>query len=216
MLCAVEYLLSTVVCCRCKTTCMRTPPPPLLSSCNKHALTPNPLSPHLLLPRYTSKHMERHEDDCTCLDCVNARAEAGTLTAERARKEQAHIIHEIKRAMSHKREVFGQEVTKVEELFKAVDRDNSGGIDREEFEDLFKRLGIALSSEQINNLFTSADDDWSGTIELEELKLMIENAIMDDPAARDKRTATTMSRFAPSAAELGIAHSWTTREKYGE
>ena len=111
--------------------------------------------------------------------------------------------------MSHTREVFGQEVTKVEEHFKAVDRD-SGGIDREEFEDLFKRLGIALSSEQINNLFTSADDDWSGTIELEELKLMIENAIMDDPAARDKRTATTMSRFAPSA------HSWTTREKYGE
>lgn len=61
----------------------------------------------------------------------------------------------------------------LEDLFKKIDEDNSGAIDKFELKKLFSRLGINLNEQQLNGYFEQIDTDKSGLISLEEFKIMM-------------------------------------------
>jgi len=64
------------------------------------------------------------------------------------------------------REMFRR--TEVEKLFKLVDDDQSGAIDKREVEILLKKLNAEFSEEDIGAGFSKLDTDSSGRIEFEE------------------------------------------------
>jgi len=56
-------------------------------------------------------------------------------------------------------------------IFDEFDRDGSGSIDREEFQQLCFRLGEPMTSEQVGEAMSSIDKDRNGTIDYDEFEL---------------------------------------------
>jgi hypothetical protein len=67
------------------------------------------------------------------------------------------------------------DVEKATELFEEVDRDGSGEIDREEFGQLMEEIGLGLTPEQLDEIYTTYDADDSNTIELDEFLIFLKH-----------------------------------------
>jgi hypothetical protein len=78
--------------------------------------------------------------------------------------------------------------TRVRDLFRSWDKDNSGTIDRNEFRKGMFALGFGASKEQIEQLFDQLDADSSGELDYNELRLAIRNK-----PARTKEPSPTRS-----------------------
>ena len=94
---------------------------------------------------------------------------AYTLTREqRAERQRAQVFGQVRRALEEKRQLFGTSVNDTSSLFEAADTDHSGSLDRFEFRRAMRRLGIGLSSAQVEQLVEAVDSDRSGEISYEE------------------------------------------------
>ncbi len=56
----------------------------------------------------------------------------------------------------------------VREVFTAYDSDGNGTLDKDEFTEMCRRLGLNLNADQVKKEFKNVDKDGSGTIEFEE------------------------------------------------
>ena len=65
---------------------------------------------------------------------------------------------------------------KMKEAFAQFDVDGSGTIDKFELHELMKRMGITLSSSELNTMMLEADRDGNGEIDFNEFKVMMNNA----------------------------------------
>ena len=64
--------------------------------------------------------------------------------------------------------MVGPQLKSIAGVFKAVDTDNSGDVDREEFRKAMNRLGLGLSWEQIGQCVDVLDKDGDGVVSLKE------------------------------------------------
>ena len=64
--------------------------------------------------------------------------------------------------------LIGLQLKSIAGVFKAVDTDNSGDVDREEFRKAMNRLGLGLSWEQIGQCVDVLDKDGDGVVSLKE------------------------------------------------
>eukprot|EP01052_Picozoa_sp_SAG31_P016414 SAG31_NODE_1087_length_9993_cov_13.126440_4_plen_265_part_00 len=88
--------------------------------------------------------------------------------ALRARRESAALV------LSSVLAVVNRKKYSVHQLFQDYDEDGSGALDRKEFKEAFARIGLTLSSEQIEDVMFEIDMDASGSIDASEFmdKLM--------------------------------------------
>jgi hypothetical protein len=92
-------------------------------------------------------------------------AGAYKLTGEELKQRQkAQIFSVVRKALEQKRSLFGSTLNDTLSLFNAMDTDNSGSLDRFEFRRAMRRLGVGLSTEQIEQLVQAVDSDRSGDI----------------------------------------------------
>lgn len=75
---------------------------------------------------------------------------------------------------------------KVEELFKLIDEDGSGEIDRDELRQCFLSLGVDMPASEVQSFMNEYDSDGGGTIGFNELELMMEALLMDARQALGK------------------------------
>ncbi|KAK3045211.1 hypothetical protein LTS18_014313, partial [Coniosporium uncinatum] len=54
------------------------------------------------------------------------------------------------------------------ELFRSIDRNHDGTIDKEELQDAFKRSGLAVPKARLDRFFDDVDKDHDGTISFDE------------------------------------------------
>lgn len=92
-------------------------------------------------------------------------AGAHTLTGkELEQRQKAQIFNVVRQALEKKRLLFGSTVHDTMSLFDAMDTDKSGSLDRFEFRRAMRRLGVGLSSKQVEQLVQAVDGDRSGDI----------------------------------------------------
>ena len=60
-----------------------------------------------------------------------------------------------------------EELDEFREVFRLVDRDDSGSITREELAEIFETIGIEATGEEIDRMMQEVDIDGSGSIEFE-------------------------------------------------
>jgi hypothetical protein len=87
--------------------------------------------------------------------------------------EQA-IKASLTRAIAHRMTLYGHKVTDLESFFKAVDIDQSGGIDTEELHSAFKRLDAGFSNRQLDSLLITIGMNDDGLVSFSELKAWME------------------------------------------
>jgi len=96
-------------------------------------------------------------------------------TANKVAKPAAAVA-----APSTQRKVSTQPMTerekKMKEAFSQFDVDGSGTIDKFELHELMKRMGIILSSSELDTMMREADRDGNGEIDFNEFKVMMNNA----------------------------------------
>ena len=62
------------------------------------------------------------------------------------------------------REAFRQSGKSIKNLFAAVDKDNSGEIDKNEFKLMFQMMKVEMSPTELDHIFNSIDIDLSQKI----------------------------------------------------
>ena len=70
----------------------------------------------------------------------------------------------LKDAIKSKRSLFGIQLKSLKDVFLAIDKDNSGTIDLEEFQNGIKRLGIILTKKAVIDIMNIMDPSKSGFI----------------------------------------------------
>ena len=135
-----------------------------------------------------------------------SRATKLELTREQRIERQTHSIGKIIRdALAAKRTIGGMVVKDTESLFKAIDKDGSGVLDRLEFYEAMTRLGLGLTPEQISQCIEVLDKDGDNEISLAEFLLLV-----DDPRNGAKKPADT-ARRQEKAASPKQEPSWVER-----
>jgi hypothetical protein len=122
---------------------------------------------------------------------------------ERKQREITFILGAVHRAVSSAQMLFGNSIGTLEEAFDAVDRDQSGSIDRFEFRRAMRRLGLGLSSAQVEHLLDAVDEDGSGDISFDEFKAALTPPQPEEEVAKEQvaDAAMTMLRQIESAEE---------------
>ena len=77
---------------------------------------------------------------------------------------------------------------KIEEAFLHFDEDNSGLLEKEEFREAVRMLGIQISPEAFNKFWCEIDSDGGGTIDLQEFREAIEVLHADVTEFAGKKT----------------------------
>ena len=68
------------------------------------------------------------------------------------------------------RQLFTKTFDSQEELFKCMDRNESGSLSEQEFQDSVERLGLGLKEDQLELLWSVMDGEGSGELEFEEFQ----------------------------------------------
>ena len=84
------------------------------------------------------------------------------------------IKSSLTRAIAHRVTLYGHEVTDLLSFFKAVDIDQSGGVNKEELRSAFKRLDTGFSNRQLDSLLITIDVNNDGLVSFTELKAWME------------------------------------------
>jgi Ca2+-binding EF-hand superfamily protein len=95
----------------------------------------------------------------------NLKVGKGTGTKTAAEKMTANILLALE--ASCRRTIYGYYVTDARSLFHALDRDGSGGVDREELSFGLRRLGVAHSNKQVQDWVNHLKMNEEGQITLE-------------------------------------------------
>ena len=93
--------------------------------------------------------------------------------------------------MTHSEQVKGLSLKKA---FRAFDKDGSGEIAKEEFEQMLRNLGFHPTMNEINTLFAIMDKDNSGRVELKEFQKWVRNESRSEKTSEESamwRTAGT-------------------------
>ena len=90
-------------------------------------------------------------------------------SAARRQRQQAAAVQAIRQMISAHRHLFGEEITDATSLFRAIDTDRGGTIERAEFDRALARLGLGLSQAQLSELWGGLDRDGNGVLDYAEL-----------------------------------------------
>jgi hypothetical protein len=104
------------------------------------------------------------------------------------------VLQMLRGAMSHRRTIYGTQISDLHEAFAAMDTDNSGALTADELRAGFQRLSLTLTDDACAVLFDLLDTDHSGTLSYEELLRAVkaESALTSDRSQSDSKP-TTMS-----------------------
>jgi hypothetical protein len=94
-------------------------------------------------------------------------------------QQKINVIKMLKGAVRSKRQMYGQSLSEMGDIFKAVDKDGGGTIDITEFRDGINRLGFGLSEPQIQEMIAVFDEDGNGEIEYKEFMDLVNTPIVD-------------------------------------
>jgi hypothetical protein len=123
---------------------------------------------------------------------------AAAARQERIRKyERDAILDTLRAAMRARRTIFGHTVQSPQELFAALDRDNSGSISISELASALNRLGMGMSQEQIERLATIVGVSPRGQLDYQKIIALLGEAKADAGAK-----ANESSLAAPGAGAL--------------
>lgn len=67
---------------------------------------------------------------------------------------------------------YGTLPSDLERAFRDIDKDNSGGVDREEFREAMRNLGVPMGVSEVEALFKYYDEDQNGFLDVEEFKAL--------------------------------------------
>ena len=71
-------------------------------------------------------------------------------------------------------------ITQIEEMFKEIDKDNSGNIDKKELNNSLLSIGINLTVDELNSQFNRFDKNTDGTISFNEFRDIMEEKIVGE------------------------------------
>jgi len=104
-------------------------------------------------------------------------------TARTARSEEARVQRQsdqisnvLNQVIAGRRQLYGKMMSSAETVFKTIDTDNSGSLDRQEFTTAMHRLGLGVSAKQLKQLFKVMDTDGDGQIDCKEFVTALDNA----------------------------------------
>eukprot|EP01043_Picozoa_sp_COSAG02_P034873 COSAG02_NODE_2463_length_8788_cov_3.119001_6_plen_554_part_00 len=87
---------------------------------------------------------------------------------EKGKREQCAVLRQIQEVMkSQQRKLNGLQISDSQTAFAAMDRDDSGTLDRGEVATAIRRLGLGLEESQIESLMRSLDREGNGTVDYE-------------------------------------------------
>jgi len=92
----------------------------------------------------------------------------GFVAALSQYKAFANTANQMVNAMQANRSLFGQTLKKLEDMFMAIDRDNTNSITCDELSEATKRMGLQMSQPALQDLFGAMDEDGAGSIDTTE------------------------------------------------
>lgn len=92
----------------------------------------------------------------------------GFVAALSQYKAFANTANQMVNAMQANRSLFGQTLRKLEDMFKAIDRDHTNTITCDELSEATKRMGLKMSQTALQDLFEAMDEDGTGSIDITE------------------------------------------------
>jgi Ca2+-binding EF-hand superfamily protein len=113
------------------------------------------------------------------------------LRFARGTKGKSELATELRKILTHSEQVKGLSLKKA---FRAFDKDGSGEIAKEEFEQMLRNLGFHPTMNEINTLFAIMDKDNSGRVELKEFQKWVRNESRSEKTSEESamwRTAGT-------------------------
>ena len=102
---------------------------------------------------------------------------------EKFERQERAIWKKLRKKLGNNRTLFGKKLETSQDLFSAIDQDNSGKINFLEFERALQRLGMGLSEQQTAEVLRAADVlVLDGMISFEEFMLKLQKqAVGTDP-----------------------------------
>ena len=99
----------------------------------------------------------------------NAAANAARLATKHVKTLDTKVMRMIRRAMEHKRSLYGHTIEHSHDLFRAMDRDGSGTLEPAEIRQGLDRLDLGLGPDQMNDLIERWDKNDDGSVSYGEL-----------------------------------------------
>ena len=115
---------------------------------------------------------------------------------------EQEIKASLARAIAHRVTLYGHKVTNLESFHKAVDIDQSGGVNIEELRSAFKRLDPGFSNRQLDSLLITIDANDDGLVGFGELKAWMEEESDSVTPAGMQHGPDSELRAEPMAKEL--------------
>jgi hypothetical protein len=97
---------------------------------------------------------------------------------------------------------YGTLPTDLERAFRDIDKDNSGGVDREEFREAMRNLGVPMGVSEVEALFKYYDEDQNGFLDVEEFKALfsgsrsLDNLLVEMTESHDNESEGDGTRIA--------------------
>eukprot|EP01052_Picozoa_sp_SAG31_P035031 SAG31_NODE_4172_length_3511_cov_1.676143_4_plen_134_part_00 len=85
---------------------------------------------------------------------------------QRLAQQKVNVIKNLKQAVAANRQLYGESLGNMDDIFRAMDKDGGGTVDTFEFRDGMARLGLGLSEVQIQEMIEAFDEDGNGEIEV--------------------------------------------------
>ena len=98
-------------------------------------------------------------------------------------KRQMELVKNVVRVLNQAiddegRQLFTKTFDSQEELFKCMDRNESGSLSEQEFQDSVERLGLGLKEDQLELLWSVMDGEGSGELEFEEFQVRFNSILI--------------------------------------
>ena len=131
------------------------------------------------------------------------------LRVRKTREEREEILRERMglQYFNHK------ELTLLKNVFKSLDKDNSGFINKEEFEKALNSYGCSFDKGKISNFFQEADKNGSKTIDFDEFLDSISSELKISSTSTDVTNppvGTSVLRSSPSSSILSSSPEAST------
>jgi len=108
-----------------------------------------------------------------------------------------NIAAQVRRALERGRCLFGVPVCDVASIFKALDVDGNGAIDRSELADSLRRLDVAISQEKLRRFVQALDTNHNGLVDEAELRYVLDACPRRRSPGPRKRTDTSNASPSP-------------------